>query len=288
MSNRKYRAFVAAANRKNITRAAEALGYTQSGVSHLLAALEEELGLPLLTRSNLGTDLTPEGAQLLPFAQALLEAEDRLSQQAEALRSLQTGTLRIATFSSAAIHLLPHLLDRYRAQYPGVKVSVLNGGYADVEQALLLQQADCGFVSVPSRPDLRVTVLMEDRLLVILSPQDPRSTRELLTPADLGSGVFIVPAEGRNYNIGKLFASAQVVPQSQLEILDDYTAVELVRRGLGFTILPELLVRNMPMHGLRAVPLQGPARQIGIATLRSRQPSPAVRAFLALVRELQG
>ena len=120
MSTSKYRAFVVTAELRNITRAADKLGYTQSGVSHLIGSLEAELGVPLLIRSKSGTVLTPEGTALLPYAQRFLELEEDIRNKASDLRGLTVGTLRIGTFSSVAIHLLPRILSRFQERYPGV------------------------------------------------------------------------------------------------------------------------------------------------------------------------
>lgn len=283
MPSSKYLAFAAVAELGNITRAAEQLGYTQSGVSHLISALEAEIGLPLLIRSKSGTVLTTDGEAILPYIQKVLEAEQDLAHMALDLRGLNVGELRIGTFSSVAIHWLPGLLARFKADYPGVEISVFNGDYAQVEDRLLRNVIDCGFVTLPSRKEFAVRRLMNDRLLAVVPACSPLGRQEVLQPQALEPETFIVPAEGSNYDIGKIFAQAGVVPKDQLAINDDYAAVEMVRQGLGVTILPELMVKNLPMEGLCAVPLQGFDRAIGLAVHRSRYLSPVVRAFLSCV-----
>ena len=286
MSTSKYRAFAAAAELRNITRAAELLGYTQSGVSHLINALEAELGVTLLIRAKSGTVLTPEGEALLPYVQRVLAAEQDVISKATDLRGLTTGKLRIATFSSVAIHWLPRILARFRECCPGVELSVTNGNYAEVEEALLQNAVDCGFVALPSREEFSVMPLARDRLLAVLSSTDPLADRTTLTPEDMTEKTFIMPAEGLNYSIGKLFSRAGVTLRARLDINDDYAAVAMVRQGLGVTILPELMVRDLPTGGLRWVPIKDSEREIGIAVHRSRCPSPAIRAFLGCVQEI--
>lgn len=284
MSLSKYRAFVTTAELHSITRAASKLGYTQAGISHLIHALEEDLGIPLLIRSKTGTVLTPEGTALLPYVQQLLRQEEDVRNKAIDLRGLTEGSLRIGTFSSVAIHLLPQILSLFQERYPGVEVSVLNGDYADVETALLDNSIEAGFVAIPSREEFNVFSLFSDRLLAVVDADNPLGQAATLEPRDLKDQTFIVPAEGSNYTIGKLFAQAGVYPQKQLNINDDYAAIVMVRRKLGVTILPELLVRELPMQGLLAIPLRGSERQIGLATSRSRFLAPAVRAFMDCTR----
>lgn len=286
MSINKYGAFAAVAELRNITKAAEHLGYTQSGVSHLVSALEADLGIPLLLRSKAGTVLTPEGAELLPYIRRVLEAEQDVRSRVDDLRGVTAGKLRIGTFSSVAIHWLPKILAAFSAQYPGVEVSVINGTYSVVEEALLDNTIDCGFVTLPSKSEFTVTSLVRDRLLVVAAQGHGFGSRSSLTPQELVEQTFIVPAEGSNYDIGKLFAQAGVVPRTSLNINDDYAAVAMVQQGLGITILPELMVQNLPMKGLVSIPLRDTEREIGIAVQRTRCLSPAIRAFLHGVKEV--
>ena len=285
MSINKYQAFVTTVEQRSITRAASKLGYTQTGISHLISALESDLGVPLLIRSKTGTVLTPEGADLLPYVQRLLSMNEDIRNKALDLRGLTAGSLRIGTFSSVAIHLLPQILSQFRNRYPGVEVSILNGDYAAVESALLGNTVDCGFVTLPSREEFAVTPLIRDRLMAVVDAENPLSQASVLDPADLQDHTFIIPAEGSNYNIGKLFAQMEITPRRWLNINDDYAAVVMVRRKLGVTILPELMVRNLPMQGLRSIPLRGSERQIGFATHRRRFLSPAVRAFSEAIQQ---
>ena len=100
MANSKYAAFIAAAEEGNMTAAAQKLGYTQSGVSHLVHTLEQELGVQLLIRSKAGVELSPEGNALIGHIRRLIAAENAVLGAAEELRGVERGTLRIGTFSS--------------------------------------------------------------------------------------------------------------------------------------------------------------------------------------------
>ena len=102
MANSKYAAFIAAAEEGNMTAAAQKLGYTQSGVSHLVHTLEQELGVQLLIRSKAGVELSPEGNALIGHIRRLIAAENAVLGAAEELRGVERGTLRIGTFSSVA------------------------------------------------------------------------------------------------------------------------------------------------------------------------------------------
>ncbi len=285
MAYGRYRAFAAAAQYRSFTLAAEALGYTQSGVSHLVAALEQELGFPLLIRGKGGVTLTGDGETLLPYVKRMLAAEKDVMDVADDVRGLLRGTLRVGTISSIAINYLPPIIRDFGALYPGVEIALMSGSYADVEEALSEGRIDCGFVTLPSRPEFLVRLLLQDRLLAVVNAGSPLAGQSVLTAADIANEPFIVPAEGTDYDIGKLFDAAGVSPHISMEMSDDYAAVAMVRQGLGVTILPELLMEGIPRDNIMAVPLSGTSRRVGIAVERQHYQAPAVRTFIGFVKE---
>ncbi len=286
MSNSKYAAFAAAVETGSLTRAAAQLGYTQSGVSHLIRALEDELGLPLLLRTRGGVTLTPEGRELLPHIRQLLSAERDMLHLCENLRGLSAGTVCVGTFSSVAIAWMPELTRRFALLHPGVRIDILNGTYSVVEEALLCDRVDCAFVAMPSREEFSVTPLLRDRLMALLPMDSPLAGRREVTARQLAALPYIVPAEGTEYDAGRFFARAGQTPQVRFNAGDDYAAVALARKGLGFTVLPELLLQDLALNGLCAVPLSGAEREIALAVSRARCPSPALSTFLQFVQDV--
>lgn len=278
MAESRYQAFAAAAETRSLTKAAEKLGYTQSGVSHLIDSLEEELGLRLLLRAKSGTELTAAGEELLPYVRRLLAAAEDVKSKAGDIRGLNTGSVRIGVFSSVSIQWLPELLRGFAARYPGIRTAIINDTYAVVEDALLNNRVDCAFVPLPSRPEFQTAFLASDKLMVLLPAGDPLAKRKSLELREVAARPFIVPAEGTNYDIGKLFRREKTQPNVRFDVSDDYAAAAMVQKGLGYTILPELMV--LPFPGIRAVPIRNSERAIGIAKNASRCPAPAVNAFV--------
>lgn len=285
MANSKYQAFVEAAELRSLTRAAEKLSYTQSGVSYLIGSLEDELGLPLLLRQKSGASLTPEGEQLMPYIKAVLDAIANVDQAAADLRGVSAGKLRIGTFSSVAIHWFPELLRDFKDAYPNVSCEVFNGNYSFIEQELLNFHIDCGFITLPARSEFNAVPLTHDRLMAVVNRKNRLSRRACVTPEDLAEQPFIVPAEGTHYNIGKLFSRFSVSPQIRFDMGDDYAAIAMVQQEMGVTILPEMMLRSLPMKNIKAVPIRDTEREIGIAVNASRRVSPAVKAFLRFVTD---
>ena len=280
MAESRYQAFQAAAEEHSLTRAAEKLGYTQSGISHLIDSLEEELGLKLLVRAKSGTRLTDAGEELLPYVRRLLAAAEDVSGKAGELKGLDTGRVRIGTFSSVAIQWLPELLLGFGEKYPGIETVIFNDTYSAVEDALANNRVDCAFVPLPSRPEFKTVFLASDRLMAILPCGDRLAKRRSVELRELVALPFIVPAEGTNYDIGKLFRQENAEPNIRFDVSDDYAAAAMVQKGLGYTILPELMILSQPLPGIRAVPIRNSEREIGIARNAVRCHAPAVNAFM--------
>ena len=125
--------FTRAAELGNITRAAAELGYTQSAASHALRRLEQSLGTQLLQRLHMGVCLTENGKALLPYAAAMLTAQERLMQKAGELSDRVSGTVSVGCISSVAIRWLPELIEHMARRFPAVQIRFKDGSYEDVE-----------------------------------------------------------------------------------------------------------------------------------------------------------
>ena len=171
MSIKKYEVFLQTADLGSFTRASEVLGYTQSAISHIITSLEEELGLKLLTRDRFGVHLTAEGAALLPAIRDVCGQNGEVVRQAAAFHGLEVGTVRIGTFLSVSVHLLPDLLDSFARQHPNVTFELLQGSYEDIERWLGEGRIDLGFLRLPTSERFTSTLLLEERILAIF-PRD--------------------------------------------------------------------------------------------------------------------
>ena len=124
MDSKRLRILMAAADLGSLTRAAEAVGYTQSGLTHMMDALEREVGFPLLQRSHNGIQLSEQGAMLMPAIREFLQASDRLESQISAIASEHRELIRVAAYASIAMHWMPELLYRFRRLCPEVGVEL--------------------------------------------------------------------------------------------------------------------------------------------------------------------
>ena len=279
MSLMKYQALVSAVELGSLTRAAEELGCTQSAISHSIDKLEAELGFVLVKRSRAGVKLTTEGERLMPAVRNLLNSAEQLNQTAASIRGLDYGTVRIGTFTSVAVHWLPGVLQEFQHDYPNVDFILKNGDYYDVEQWLADGSIDVGFVNVPCALDCECIPLMEDRLLAIL-PMNSRFANYPKFPViECETEPFISLLESSAQDSRRALEAAGVKPNVRFYTKDDYAIIAMVEKGLGMSIMPELLLKGRT-ENLRVLTLIPESkRTIGLAIAAGDRAGPATRRF---------
>lgn len=279
MDTKKYEVLEKTAELGSLTKAGEELGLTQSGVSHIIAALEAELGLSLLRRTRAGARLTDAGEKLMPFVRQILRAEDRLMWTAAAVRGAGEGTVRIGTFTSVAVHWLPGMMKEFQLEYPKVDFKLLNGDYADVSGWLSEGVIDLGFVTLPAAPGCECITLAEDRLLAVLPPSHPLAALERCPVREVASEPFISLLESSSSDARRALEAAGVKPNIRFTTKDDYAIIAMVGQGLGVSILPELLLRGRD-DGVVTRPLDPPSsRTLALAIPAAAHAGPAARRF---------
>ena len=283
MSIQKYQVFLHVTEAGSVSRAAEDMGLTQSAVSHALSSLEEDFGFKLLTRSRAGVRLSSEGKRILPAIRDILSAEERLRETVSSIHGLSTGTIRVASFSSVAVHWLPAMLKAFQEQYPQIRFKLLNGDYHDVEQWLEEGAVDLGFVSLPTRAPGKVTPLMEDRLLVILPKDHPLASLDSFPIGYARQETFISLLESSDHDLRRALDAEGIRPHIRFITKDDYAIIAMVEQGLGIAIMPELLLRGRT-DNIAALELKPQARRtIALAVTEQGQQSPAARMFADFV-----
>ena len=283
MNLAKYEALMAVVETGSLTRAGENLGCTQSAVSHSIDSLEKELGFALLIRSRAGVHLTDEGERLIPAIRNLLSSAEQLNQTAASIRGLDSGTVRIGTFTSVGVHWLPGVLKEFQRDYPNVDFKLLNGDYHDVEQWLEDGSIDVGFVNVPSAADCECIPLMEDRLLAILPKHSRFDSYPKFPLVECETEPFISLLESSDHDARRALDAAGVKPNVRFYTKDDYAIIAMVEQGLGISIMPELLLKGRHDE-LRILPLIPEAKRvIGIAIAAGDKAGPATRKFVDYV-----
>lgn len=170
MNIQKYLAFVKTVEYSSFTKAAEVLHYSQSGISRMINDLEKEWKVILLERSKAGVKLTSDGLRLLPYAKSVCIEYKKLQMQVDELNGLQSGLIRIGTFSSVATHWLPKIIKEFQKDYPNIDYELLIGDYKEIEEWISEGRVDFGFLRLPTHPDFYTIFLSnkKSRLILVL------------------------------------------------------------------------------------------------------------------------
>jgi DNA-binding transcriptional LysR family regulator len=280
MNIQKYMAFVKTVECGSFTKAAVALNYTQSGISRMIKDLETECGVSLLERNRAGVSLTSDGLKLLPQLERICNEHRILMKQIEDLHDMQSGLIRIGTFSSVATHWLPNMIKIFQKDYPKIHFELLLGDYTEIESWILEGRVDFGFLRLPSKADLETIFLEQDRLLVIIPQDHPLANCDKFPINELLNSPFMLLERGANSDMIEIFEKHQISPQVHFTTWDDYAIMSMVEKGLGISILPELILQRIPYQVI-AKELEVPAfRKIGIAMREQKSLSLAVKRFL--------
>ena len=276
----KYLAFVRTVERGSFTKAAEDLHYAQSSVSKMIADLEAEWGMTLLERSKSGVCLTSAGEQLLPYLRKALCGYDELEGQILRMQGLETGTVRIGTFSSVAINWLPNIFSKFRRDYPGIGYEMLLGDYDEVERWIADGRVDCGFLRLPTEGKFDTIPLTQDEYKVILPVGHPLAEKETIGVNDLNGQPFLLLEHGGKTEVTELLNACHVTPDIRFTTWEDFAIMAMAEKGLGISILPDLILRRVP-YRIEIRSLAEPYyRSVGLAMKDSDHLTPAVRKFI--------
>lgn len=290
MDTKKVHALLLAIEKGSLTSAAAELGYTQSGLTHMMNSLEDELGLNLLVRSKNGVRLSPAGQALQEKMTALLQSAEELEQEAGRLRQRSYTTLRLGAYSSVASRWLPAILSAFRQVDPNTEVIIDVGGIPDTYEKLKDDRLDCAIVSFQEAlcQGLSYVQLSEDPLLAILPESD--SHVGVFPIADFADQEFLMPSDGFDMDILPLFSHnlGKQQPLVRYTNLSDSAIVSMVEHNLGVSLLSELIMQDIHAS-VHALPLDPPAsRKLGIAMSERQQNDKVIRRFIRCAQTVVG
>lgn len=290
MSINKYQIFVKVAELGSLTRAAEALGYTQPAVSHSISSLESRFGFPLFRRSRDACALTENGAQLLDACRQILRSEAEIEETVHALNGMLTGSIRIGSVSSMLTEFVPRVVYHFSRAYPQIRITLNELTFQEIPSALGAGSIDVGFTSdrLPEGSKLRFTPLFEDPVCLILPPGHPFLAYERI-PARLLNGCdFIMPSPGYDDIYRAITDKVDIRPNVKSNVGSDVASVGMVANRLGLSLLYRQQARFLGGNVVCRDFQEDFHRTLGVATRAARQSEPALEVFLqAVLRQQQ-
>ncbi len=280
MNIQKYMALIKTIEYGSFTKAAEALSYSQSGISRMINDLENEWKVSILERGRTGVRLTSDGLKILPHIRSICEEYELLQSQVDELNGLQSGLIRIGTFSSVATHWLPNIIREFQKDFPNIDYELLLGDYTEIEAWIHEGRVDFGFLRLPTHPDLETIFLEQDKLLAILPENHPLAGYERFPVSAICDYPFMLLEKGAKAEISEIFERFNLYPKVHFTTWDDYAIMSMIESGLGISILPQLILKRVP-YRIVSKELDIPAfRNIGIAYRDRNRTSLAVKKFL--------
>ena len=280
MESSRCKAFLAAAECGSLTRAAEKLNYTASGVSQLISAMESEFGFLLLKRTTRGVVLTAEGEKMLPAVRAFLSQENRMHELAANINGLDIGLINIAAYSSIATHWLPKVIADFKKKYPNININLMEGVRQEVLKWIEEGRADIGLLSGGDDIDYDWIPLADDPMIAVLPKDHPLADAEEFPLDRCEQEEFIMPAMGKDEDVMKMLNKYDIVPNIVYSTNESFSAWALIENGLGISITNELL-----MHGwdcdVAKIPVSPPEKiTLGMILPSVKHASPAVKRFV--------
>jgi len=278
------RILVAVADAGGFSAAAASLGLTQSAVSHSVRGSERKLGAVLFDRGRSGASPTPAGARAVAHARRVLRLLDVMAAETRGTASGTVGgTLRIAAFRSAALHLLPPALERLTALHPGIEpeVRVVREWGAGTAGEVAEGRADLGIATLgtssPVPPGLVGDVLLDEPYALVhpAGHPEPRSL-PLVDWSENCSSYTREWWDGQDW-----------IPRATVRAEDDGAVLSMVSSGLGMAIMPALSLTGAP-HTVEITDLgpERPSRSVGYVTTPELAGADAVRALIRELRRL--
>jgi len=287
MDTQSLKAFIAVADQRSFSAAAEQLFLTQPAVSKRIAQLESQINTRVFDRIGRQIHLTEAGQVLLPRARAILRDMEEAALLMANLGETVSGRLRIGTSHHIGLHRLPNVLRRYSRAYPAVQLDL---HFIDSEEAwegVLHGDLELGVVTLPPEPDPRATtrVVWEDPLVFMAAPDHPlaQQSRVPLKALTRYSAILPSPATFTRRIVERLFARQDL----RLDISMSTNYLETIRMmvaiGLGWSVLPATMLDEDLVSLPVTAPL--PVRHLGCVVHPSRSLSSAATRFLDLLTD---
>lgn len=292
MEIRQLKAFLAIAEAKTFTAGARLMNVTQAAISMQIRQLEDEVGIPLFTRTPRRVILTEAGEHLLERARKILREHDAALAEIAELAGAEHGRLRIGSASAMfATAQLPKILQELKRKFPRAEITVSSGTSQALGDKILHGELDIAFVSLPvDNTNLMTELLFSDEIVAISHPSHKIGEDGLVSAAQLASEQLILGEQGGNTRrmIDDFFAAANVKPNVVMELSRQEAINQMVENAMGVGIAGAKTVAGEIRDGrLASWFIEGAEIKwdLGLARLRGGYFSPISKEFVRLCKE---
>lgn len=285
MNIKRWKVMLAVDDYGSFTRAGEVLGYTQSGITQMMKALEKEVGLSLFIKDKSGTALTQEAQSLIPAVRALLNADEVVRQEIASLKGAQTGTITIGTYLSCSIHWIPRIIQAFQRSHPDILFKITEGLEGELADWIQERRVDIGFLSYQPGHHYHFLPALDDELLAVLPSGHPLSAYDPLPIEKLNGAPFVITEYAPGSDVHRVLKEHNIRPDIRFVSINEFSVLSMVEQNLGITILPGLLLRGQNGNFVTRHITPAVSRQLGLAYSSPDDLSPACRAFLEYAKD---
>lgn len=292
MEIRQLKAFLAIAEAKTFTAGARRVNVTQAAISMQIRQLEDEVGLPLFTRTPRRVILTEAGEHLLERARKILREHDAAVAEIAELAGAEHGRLRIGSASAMfATMQLPTILQNLKQRFPNAEITVSSGTSQTLVDKILHGEIDISFVSLPvDNSHIMTELLFSDEIVAIAHPKHPLADQKFISAAALAGEPLILGEKGGNTRrlIDDFFSAANVQPNIVMELSRQEAINQMVGNNMGIGIAGAKTVKKEITGGKLASWLIEGAEikwDLGLARLRGGYFSPIAKEFVRFCKE---
>lgn len=280
MEIKKLEALVETIKTKSINKAADNLGYTQSGLSYIINTVETEFGVQILKRTNRGIQLTEEGALLLPYIEAIIEKEVKLLHQIDLMKNQHPPVIRIGTFSSIAANWLPKVIESFNQRFPEVKLEI-HTGILEITQWLEEGTIDIALLENGLAEGYSWKHIADDKMYVAFPSDSPLADQEEITLESLEDYTVILPSRNIKNAVVVELERKKLEYKNKIALAtsDGSMLYSMVSQGCGVTFIAGMWRFNCP-NGVTLRPLTPSIkRSLGIVVNKDSQNIPSVKCF---------
>ena len=270
---------------ESFSKAAAAMGCSQSAVSQMIASLEEELSMKLLNRFHTGVKLTIEGEKLYPYLEKTICHYLVAQEKAKEIQGLSNGQVRMGVLEDIAIHWLPLILRDYREQYPNVEFTIRQGDYACIQKWIKRDAIDFGFVNSHAVNGIKTISLKEDEMVALLPQGHPLPALDEIPLEQIAKEDFILLGEGRYFEPLEVFRSMKIIPNVKYTTHDAYAIIAMVEMGLGVAIVSKLSLARCNYNVVVRPTVPSVMRPLSIGYKDTGSVPIAGRYFIKFLRE---
>ena len=285
MNTHKIRILLTALESGSLTRAGSILGYSQPGLTQMMKSLEEEVGFPLLIKTNRGVEPTEAAKELMPTMRQLINDEEKLSQEIAEIRGMYKGTIRIGSYTSTSIHWLPQVVEYFKNNYPEVELRIQECGQDDMVRDLKERKIDLALMSRPEKTAIEFIPLMEDPIVVVYSSAYDLSSYDCVPVEKLRDHMLLMTDETYDRDVRRVFEQAGFEPKVKYTFKDDFAVLSMVQRGVGIAILPRLIAESFPANYEYRIIKPETCRTLGIGINSIDELGPLPRFLIQYIKD---